>query len=692
MIVMTIRQAGVSALFALFLVAALLGVASAVQGNGVGDGVAPARLAANINAAGNDYDSDNDGLIEVDSLARLNAIRWDLDGSGAADAAEDDGAADEETAAEAAANYSAAFPNPAPGMGCPSTGCAGYELTKDLDFDADADGAAYTKGQGWTPIGSRTNPYTATFDGNGHTIANLFINEPHTDRTGLFGGISTNGAVQNLGLIDVKVNYGGPAAVTAAIGSLVGTNMGTVDNCYATGAIAGYRSADGNGRVFTIGGLVGHLRLGGTISNSHAAVAVSGAGSSAAHDRDRIGGLVGTVTLPDSAIIASYATGSVSTGDYSRAGGLVGSLWRAGTITSSYATGAVSGGNHSSVGGLVGLNGIEGYNITASYAVGPVSGGADAFVGGLTGSSDPGGLITDSYAIGAVSARAGSTVGGLVSNGAATIANSYWNSGSTGQVDSAGGTGLPARDLQSPTGNAGPYENWQSTQWDFGTARQYPAVQHDGNLVPGQRQTSLQVDWNRPVVGEPVVAGLDVAGADDIAWQWQRSAAGAKWRDIADATESVYIPVADDADGGGKYLRAVINFTAAGKRQTLTTYNTAKVAAKADAEPAADATTFVPDVAVGRRLEFSVHAAADDADGDGESVSYQTYRWQRCADRAMTAECRYLPAGAAAYTITAADVGKYLRAYVYYAEGAAWKRAASPVLGPVVAAPPDSAP
>ena len=688
MIVMTIRQAGVSALFALFLVAALLGVASAVQGNGVGDGVAPARLAANINAAGNDYDSDNDGLIEVDSLVRLNAIRWDLDGNGAADAA----GVDEETAAEAAANYGAAFPDPAPGMGCPSAGCMGYELTQSLDFDADADGAAYTKGQGWAPIGSRPNPYAATFDGNGHTIANLFINTPDARFVGLFGGIATTGAVQNLGLIDVKVTHSGVAVADNTMGSLVGTNMGTVDNCYATGAVTGSRG-DSRERVFTIGGLVGQTRLvGSTISNSHAAVAVSGTGSSGTNDRDRIGGLVGTVTRK-SAIIASYATGSVSTGDYSRAGGLVGSLWRDGTITSSYATGAVSGGDHSSVGGLVGLNGVEGYNITASYAAGPVSGGgADAAVGGLTGYSDQGGLVTDSYAIGAVSARADSISGGLVSKGAATIVNSYWNVGSTGQVDSAGGSGLSARDLQSPTGDSGTYENWQSTQWDFGTARQYPAVQHDGNLVPGQRQTSLQVDWNRPVVGEPVVAVLDVAGADDIAWQWQRSAAGAKWRDIADATESVYIPVADDADAGGKYLRAKITFTAAGKRQTLTTYNTAKVIAKAAAERAADATTFVPDVAVGRRLEFAVPAVADDADGDGESVSHQTYRWQRCADRAMTTECRYLPAGAAAYTITAADVGKYLRAYVYYAEGAAWKRAASPVLGPVVAAPPDSAP
>ena len=32
-----------------------------------------------------DYDQDDDGLIEVNSLARLNAIRWDLDGDGVAD-------------------------------------------------------------------------------------------------------------------------------------------------------------------------------------------------------------------------------------------------------------------------------------------------------------------------------------------------------------------------------------------------------------------------------------------------------------------------------------------------------------------------------------------------------------------------------------------------------------------------------
>ena len=36
-----------------------------------------------------DYDADNDGLIDVDSLAKLNAIRYDLNGDGVVDNASD---------------------------------------------------------------------------------------------------------------------------------------------------------------------------------------------------------------------------------------------------------------------------------------------------------------------------------------------------------------------------------------------------------------------------------------------------------------------------------------------------------------------------------------------------------------------------------------------------------------------------
>ncbi len=84
-----------------------------------------------------DYDSDDDGLIEVSSLAQLNAIRWDLDGDGVVD----------DTANQT--SYTAAFANAAAGMGCPDgtdadtnpDPCAGYELHGDLTFDSNGDGS-----------------------------------------------------------------------------------------------------------------------------------------------------------------------------------------------------------------------------------------------------------------------------------------------------------------------------------------------------------------------------------------------------------------------------------------------------------------------------------------------------------------------------------------------------------------------
>ena len=45
-----------------------------------------------------------------------------------------------------------------------------------LDADLKLDVAPYNSGTGWEPIGTQDNPFTGRFDGNGHTISNLFIN------------------------------------------------------------------------------------------------------------------------------------------------------------------------------------------------------------------------------------------------------------------------------------------------------------------------------------------------------------------------------------------------------------------------------------------------------------------------------------------------------------------------------------
>ena len=108
-----------------------------------------------------DYDADDDGLIEVGSLAQLNALRWDLDGNGTVDNSAN------------AVDHAAAFSLPAANLGCPSTGCTGYELTANLDFDTDGSGGAndgddyWNGGAGWEPV----RDFDAAFDGNGNAIS-----------------------------------------------------------------------------------------------------------------------------------------------------------------------------------------------------------------------------------------------------------------------------------------------------------------------------------------------------------------------------------------------------------------------------------------------------------------------------------------------------------------------------------------
>ena len=265
-----------------------------------------------------DYDAyDDDGLIEVANLAQLHAIRWDLDGDGTAT---DPG-------------YAQAFPDAMPGMGCPATGCVGYELTADLEFDTDGNGvvdaadAYWNGGAGWEPIGT----YTATFHGNGHVIANLFIDRGTMDNVGLFGTTGSASEVRNVGLRAANVTG------RYEVGGLVGYSNGTIRISYVTGHVTGQSG----------GGLAGFNQ--GRIVASYATAAVTTA--------DDAGGLVG-FNGSGTRIVASYATGPVT--GRSRAGGLTaGSV---SGITASYATGAVTG--DGTVGGLVGANFSS---TTASY-------------------------------------------------------------------------------------------------------------------------------------------------------------------------------------------------------------------------------------------------------------------------------------------------------------------------------------
>ena len=53
-----------------------------------------------------------------------------------------------------------------------------FVLANDIDL------SAYSTGEGWTPIGSPSKSFTATFDGNGYVISNLYINTPSINCVG----------------------------------------------------------------------------------------------------------------------------------------------------------------------------------------------------------------------------------------------------------------------------------------------------------------------------------------------------------------------------------------------------------------------------------------------------------------------------------------------------------------------------
>ena len=430
-----------------------------------------------------DYDADDDGLIEVANLAQLDAIRYDPGGRGSP--------SDEDLT-----SYYGAFPNAAAGMGCPESGCVGYELVTDLDFDTNGNGRAdagdvyWNNGEGWMPIS-----VAGHFGGGGHTISNLFISRKDDDNIGLFASISTfnlfkfprgsSGEVSNLAMTNVKVSGGDYVGGLVGVGMVSGSCVsGTVTGGGYVGLLAGAAQVNDSfaagtvvGTGANVGGLVGS---GGKISRSYAVSTVAGEGSNVGGlagaarivedsyatgvvvgARNNVGGLVGAnhkpvlraigvkkITIGTMIVSASYSE-SMVTGDGDNVGGLVGYIETpnsVSSITDSYATGAVTGGRDN-VGGLVGFaktwDTDGSLSITESYATGAVT-GRRSQVGGLVGHAAAGYRgaeleIARSYAMGAVTAG-GSAVGGLVgwaerNSSSLRISESY----ASGKVAAGGG-------------------------------------------------------------------------------------------------------------------------------------------------------------------------------------------------------------------------------------------------------------
>jgi len=120
------------------------------------------------------------------------------------------------------------------------------QLTKNIALNAQDVPTADGEPTLWTPIGTYVSrkdskPFSGTFDGNGHAITGLYINNA-AQYQGLFGNISTGGVVKNLAVAG-RVIAIGQNNVGGIVARLSG---GTVQNCGFYGAVtAGTSNAGG---------------------------------------------------------------------------------------------------------------------------------------------------------------------------------------------------------------------------------------------------------------------------------------------------------------------------------------------------------------------------------------------------------------------------------------------------------------
>jgi hypothetical protein len=285
-------------------------------------------------------------------------------------------------------------------------GSLNFELEGDIDL---ADQTSFA------PIGSKTNPYTGTFDGKGHHIYNLNI---------------------------------------SAEGSFVGlfaVNAGTIKNLEVTGTVTG-TGGDPNDYV---GGIAGYNKTTGTIQDVTAHITVT------ASNVSNVGGIAGFngcdtvntnspdyVAGSDSDRLAAYQTGGaitrcLNTGDVTgrqKVGGIAGE--NAGTISLCANYGDItatlaSGG--ACAGGIAGRNGnnnacIEKGIIENCYNPGATSVGNARWEGGITGWRNDFSIVENCYTVG--------TITTAYADYAPIVARQDSNSG-TYQTGNCYGTSLP---------------------------------------------------------------------------------------------------------------------------------------------------------------------------------------------------------------------------------------------------------
>ena len=295
--------------------------------------------------------------------------------------------------------------------------------------------------------------FTGVFDGKGYALSNLRIDTPNSDEVGMFGTLASGAQVKDLRLKDVYVRGRNRVGALVGYGRCINEISSTITGCSIEGVVLGTGDS--------VGGIVGYNE--GTVNDCNSAGEISGGRS--------VGGLVGS---------------------------------NGGTVNRSKSAGKVNG--NDSVGGLVGRNIKDVYNC---YSHGPVQGSSN--VGGLVGANDANDArMAYSYSIGTVDGDR--NVGGLVgySYGASRVSQSFWDSETSGQGTSAGGTSRTTAQMQTAS-------TFLDAGWDF-AAETRNGTRDIWWIVEGKIYPRLWWEYGAAFSPDPVDGATEVARSPTLMW------------------------------------------------------------------------------------------------------------------------------------------------------------------------------
>ena len=361
--------------------------------------------------------------------------------------------------------------------------------------------------------------YYGKFSGNGHSIKNVYINEPEKSQVALFGEVNSGSVIRDLTLDGGSI-YGKESVAGIAV-----VNNGSLINCTNSCSVSG-----DIGDIGLIGGVCAYSE--GTLISCRNTGSVSC--TAGTHDEGRTTG--GVCGYSYGKISGCYNSGTVESPK--QAGGVCGSS-SGGEIKNCYNSGAVSGTKN--VGGICGTGNSS--SLSGCFNSGEVTGTGN--IGGICGSVS--GYESNGHEI--VSSVSGcantgkvsgsGSLGGVCGNGGdhSSFTDCIYSSGS-------GPTAIGGKDDVSGSVSSAPAEevisSFKPESWTEGYARE---------TVAGRKKTILRAD--------PVPAG---AKQEETRLEYYNfgTEASPDWDSYTEiSTEQELLALAgDNTKWGGNYVLA----------------------------------------------------------------------------------------------------------------------------------------